>query len=49
MTKEAVRRLHAARPLPDGDDLIALTYTSADFREGVRAFLAKEKPRWTGQ
>ena len=49
VTKEAVRRLHAARPLPDGDDLIALTYTSADFREGVRAFLAKEKPRWTGQ
>ena len=49
VTKEAVRRLHAARPLPDGDDLIALTYTSADFREGVRAFLAKEKPRWTGR
>ena len=49
VTKEAVRRLHAARPLPDGDDLIALTYTSADFREGVRAFLAKDKPRWTGR
>jgi enoyl-CoA hydratase/carnithine racemase len=49
VTKEAVRRLQAARPLPDGDDLIALTYTSADFREGVRAFLAKDKPRWTGK
>jgi len=49
VTKEALRRLQAARALPDGDDLIALTYTSADFREGVRAFLAKEKPRWTGK
>lgn len=49
VTKEAIRRLQAARPLPDGDDLIALTYTSADFREGVRAFLAKDKPRWTGK
>ena len=48
VTKEALRRLQAARALPDGDDLIALTYTSADFREGVRAFLAKEQPRWTG-
>jgi enoyl-CoA hydratase/carnithine racemase len=48
VTKEAIRRLEAARPLPDGDDLIAATYASADFHEGVRAFLAKRKPRWTG-
>jgi enoyl-CoA hydratase/carnithine racemase len=48
VTKEAIRRILTERTLPDGDDLIALTYTSADFHEGVRAFLDKRKPRWTG-
>jgi enoyl-CoA hydratase/carnithine racemase len=49
VTKEAIRRIQAARPLPDGSDLIAATYGSDDFREGVSAFVARRAPRWTGK
>ncbi len=48
-SKEMVRRLRAARALPADEDLIRLCYGSADFREGMDAFLAKRRPRWSGR
>jgi enoyl-CoA hydratase len=50
-TKEMVRRILAKRRLAAGDDadLVELCYTSEDFHEGVEAFLAKRKPRWSGR
>ncbi len=45
-TKEATRRLRDTMP-PD-EDLIRLCYTSADFREGMDAFLSKRPPVWRG-
>src|SRR5215469_2552520 len=46
VAKESIRRLTGA-PAP-GDDLIRAAYGSTDFRAGVRAFLAKQRPQWTG-
>ena len=46
-TKEALRRLRPALRGQD-EDLIAMCYTSADFREGMESFLAKRKPDWSG-
>lgn len=45
--KEAMRRLRTSG-LPDNDDIVQRVYGSADFRTGVRAFLAKRPPEWMG-
>jgi enoyl-CoA hydratase len=48
VTKEALRRLQARLGDDNIDDLIRLAYGSADFREGMAAFLAKRAPKWSG-
>lgn len=48
-TKEALRRLRTEGPTADGADMIVGCYMSADFKEGMEAFLAKRKPVWRGR
>ena len=46
--KEALRRMRE-RMIPEGSDLMTMCYGSADFKEGVAAFLDKRPARWTGR
>ena len=48
-TKEAMRRLRLAARAVEGNDLVAMCFTSDDFREGVESFLARRPPAWTGR
>lgn len=49
-TKEALRRLvNASVPAEGGEDLVVMCYDSADFREGMEAFLGKRTPDWQGR
>ena len=48
VTKEAMRRLQHAG-IPDGEDLVRACYGTADFHEGVKAFVAKRPPQWSGR
>ncbi len=48
-TKEGLRRLGESQLRGQDEDLIAMCYTSQDFREGMEAFLGKRKPNWRGR
>lgn len=47
-TKESIRRLHAANQISD-EDIVSTVYGSDDFAGAVEAFMAKQKPVWSGK
>lgn len=46
--KELARRIDAVAGEVEAQDVYRRCYASADFREGVAAFLARRTPRWSG-
>ncbi len=47
--KETQRRVRTAEEAIDFDDMLARIYGSADFAEGVQAYLEKREPHWRGE
>jgi enoyl-CoA hydratase/carnithine racemase len=47
-TKESLRAIADAHGIPERHDIVQMCYLSADFREGMEAFLGKRPPNWTG-
>jgi enoyl-CoA hydratase/carnithine racemase len=48
-TKMALKRLREPMRAIHGDDLVAMCFTSQDFKEGVESFLARRPAVWQGR